>query len=141
MAHPGARRLRQAPWLPPPPPPAPTAAAATAPAPARRVRRRGTGALLQDERRRLARIEQNLLLSATRRGNVRGSSLPPPGTQQKGWRPRPPPGTQEETRNPRPPTPPPPSHNHPGNQEDGGRPHHHKRLHLVSCSVCVVVIQ
>ena len=38
-----------------------TAAAATAPAPARRARRRGPGALLRDERRRLARIEPNLL--------------------------------------------------------------------------------
>ena len=44
-------------------PAAPTAAAATAPAPARRARRRGPGALLRDERRRLARIEPNLFLS------------------------------------------------------------------------------
>ena len=44
------------------PPAAPAAAAATAPAPARRARRLGRGALLRDKRRRLARIEPNLLL-------------------------------------------------------------------------------
>ena len=49
-----------APSSPPAAPPA-AAAAATAPAPARRARRRGPGALLRDERRKLARIEPNLL--------------------------------------------------------------------------------
>ena len=45
------------------PSPAPPAPTIPAPAPARGARRRGPGALLRDERRRLARIEPNLLLS------------------------------------------------------------------------------
>ena len=40
----------------------PLSAAATAPVPARRARRRGPGALLRDERRRLSRIELNIFL-------------------------------------------------------------------------------
>ena len=44
-------------------PAAPTAAAATAPAPTRRARHHGPGALLREERQRLARIEPNLLFS------------------------------------------------------------------------------
>ena len=48
--------------LAPSSPAAPPAAAATAPAPARRARRRGPGALLRNERRRLARIEPNILV-------------------------------------------------------------------------------
>ena len=48
----------------PPPPPAaaaPAPAPGPAPAPTKRAKRRGPGALLRDERRRLARIEPGLL--------------------------------------------------------------------------------
>ena len=97
-AEPGIQAPSPAPPAPraPPAPPAPT----PAPAPARRARRRGPGALLCDEKRRLARIEQSILLSDTRPKaaaalsdvEVEGeTALPPPPPPTL---PRPPPGTQ-----------------------------------------------
>ena len=64
-AEPGIQAPSPAPPAPPahPAPPAPPATITPAPAPAKRARRRGPGALLRDEKRRLARIEPSILLS------------------------------------------------------------------------------
>ena len=71
----------QAPPPAPPAPPATPAPAATAPVTARRVRNRGPGALLRDERRRLGRIEPGIL--AHKIEGEGGPALPPPAHRER----------------------------------------------------------
>ena len=85
-------------------PSAPSAPYTPSPAPAKRAKRRGPGALLRDERRRLARIEPGLLIPDSPlpipTGPLEGATsgpLPPPST-----RPRPSPGSQREGPRPLP---------------------------------------